>query len=324
MLYIFRDVTRFTAALPRAAAALLRRAAVHPGDGVRRLAALPLLRGARAQADARAWPASAVRSRASSRTVSADAGASCSSSRAPWCSGGPARRRCTSPAVAAAPRSPCARRCGCCPTSCACSAVSPPTGPSRGRCAGAPARLLAYLALPIDLVPDVIPVAGYADDVLLVAFVLRSVVRRGRPGGARPPLARHARRPGRRAPPGRGRHRMNGVPSAGVSQVEGATRPPLPRTPTTPGRGHGLSPAPPPASRPRRAPGPRTGPPAARTCSTHHGLTVARRPDVGPNADQSHPLWSSTSPGRARRVRDAPTKTGHISFSTTPSPISAR
>lgn len=41
--------------------------------------------------------------------------------------------------------------------------------------------LLAYLALPIDLVPDVIPVAGYADDVLLVAWVLRSVVRTAGP-----------------------------------------------------------------------------------------------------------------------------------------------
>ncbi len=41
--------------------------------------------------------------------------------------------------------------------------------------------LLAYLALPIDLVPDVIPVAGYADDVLLVAWVLRSVVRSAGP-----------------------------------------------------------------------------------------------------------------------------------------------
>ena len=37
--------------------------------------------------------------------------------------------------------------------------------------------LLAYLASPIDLVPDFIPVAGYADDALLVAWVLRSVVR---------------------------------------------------------------------------------------------------------------------------------------------------
>jgi len=41
--------------------------------------------------------------------------------------------------------------------------------------------LLAYLALPIDLVPDFIPVAGYADDVLLVAWVLRSVVRTAGP-----------------------------------------------------------------------------------------------------------------------------------------------
>lgn len=36
--------------------------------------------------------------------------------------------------------------------------------------------LLAYLAMPIDLVPDVIPVVGYADDAIAVALVLRSVV----------------------------------------------------------------------------------------------------------------------------------------------------
>jgi uncharacterized membrane protein YkvA (DUF1232 family) len=47
--------------------------------------------------------------------------------------------------------------------------------------------LLAYLALPIDLVPDFIPVAGYADDVLLIAWVLRSVVRDAGPGA----LERH-------------------------------------------------------------------------------------------------------------------------------------
>jgi uncharacterized membrane protein YkvA (DUF1232 family) len=41
--------------------------------------------------------------------------------------------------------------------------------------------LVGYLAMPIDLVPDVIPVAGYADDVLLVAWVLRSVVRAAGP-----------------------------------------------------------------------------------------------------------------------------------------------
>jgi uncharacterized membrane protein YkvA (DUF1232 family) len=40
------------------------------------------------------------------------------------------------------------------------------------------ALLLAYLAFPIDLVPDVLPVIGYADDAIIVAFVLRSVARR--------------------------------------------------------------------------------------------------------------------------------------------------
>lgn len=38
--------------------------------------------------------------------------------------------------------------------------------------------LLAYLLLPIDLVPDFIPVLGYADDAIIVAAALRSVVRR--------------------------------------------------------------------------------------------------------------------------------------------------
>ncbi|WP_238162788.1 YkvA family protein [Kribbella capetownensis] len=38
--------------------------------------------------------------------------------------------------------------------------------------------LLAYLAMPFDLVPDFIPVIGYADDAVIVAFALRSVARR--------------------------------------------------------------------------------------------------------------------------------------------------
>ena len=42
--------------------------------------------------------------------------------------------------------------------------------------------LLIYLASPIDLVPDFIPVIGYADDILVVALVLRSVIRRAGPG----------------------------------------------------------------------------------------------------------------------------------------------
>ncbi|MEV6605846.1 YkvA family protein [Kutzneria sp. NPDC051319] len=36
--------------------------------------------------------------------------------------------------------------------------------------------LLAYLAMPIDVIPDFIPVLGYADDAIIVAAVLRSVV----------------------------------------------------------------------------------------------------------------------------------------------------
>lgn len=45
--------------------------------------------------------------------------------------------------------------------------------------------LFAYLASPIDLVPDFVPVIGYADDVVVVAATLRSVVR-----GAGPDVVR--------------------------------------------------------------------------------------------------------------------------------------
>jgi uncharacterized membrane protein YkvA (DUF1232 family) len=41
--------------------------------------------------------------------------------------------------------------------------------------------LLAYLACPIDLVPDFVPVIGYADDAILTALVLRRLVRRAGP-----------------------------------------------------------------------------------------------------------------------------------------------
>ena len=47
--------------------------------------------------------------------------------------------------------------------------------------------LLLYLLSPVDLVPDVIPVLGYADDVVVVALALRAVVRQA---GAEA-LARH-------------------------------------------------------------------------------------------------------------------------------------
>ena len=37
--------------------------------------------------------------------------------------------------------------------------------------------LLGYLLMPIDLVPDFVPVIGYADDAVVVVWALRSVVR---------------------------------------------------------------------------------------------------------------------------------------------------
>lgn len=41
--------------------------------------------------------------------------------------------------------------------------------------------LLVYLLLPIDLIPDFIPVLGYADDAIVVAIALRFATRRAGP-----------------------------------------------------------------------------------------------------------------------------------------------
>ena len=41
--------------------------------------------------------------------------------------------------------------------------------------------LLVYLASPIDLIPDFIPVIGYADDVVISSVVLRHLVKRAGP-----------------------------------------------------------------------------------------------------------------------------------------------
>lgn len=43
------------------------------------------------------------------------------------------------------------------------------------------AGMVAYLAMPFDLVPDFIPVAGQLDDAILVVLVLRSLLRDGGP-----------------------------------------------------------------------------------------------------------------------------------------------
>ena len=41
--------------------------------------------------------------------------------------------------------------------------------------------LVAYLSMPIDLVPDFVPVAGQLDDVIVAALALRYVLRSGGP-----------------------------------------------------------------------------------------------------------------------------------------------
>jgi uncharacterized membrane protein YkvA (DUF1232 family) len=94
--------------------------------------------------------------------------------------------------------------------------------------------LLVYLASPIDLVPDFIPVVGYADDAIVVALVLRSVTRRAGPDA----IERHcrARRKGWRSfsglsAGGRPLSEVGGRPAAApgaVSRLKDGTERPTP------------------------------------------------------------------------------------------------
>lgn len=59
--------------------------------------------------------------------------------------------------------------------------VSDPALPRRVRIMLA--LLLGYLLSPIDLIPDFVPVLGYADDAIIAAIVIRSAVRHAGPDG---------------------------------------------------------------------------------------------------------------------------------------------
>ena len=45
--------------------------------------------------------------------------------------------------------------------------------------------VVGYLAMPIDLIPDFVPVLGWADDAVVVALVLRTAFRQAGPGALR-------------------------------------------------------------------------------------------------------------------------------------------
>jgi hypothetical protein len=71
--------------------------------------------------------------------------------------------------------------CGCCPTSSGCCAGLQVIPACPAACVSASPCCWPYLLTPIDLIPDFIPVLGYADDAIIVAIALRSVTRHAGP-----------------------------------------------------------------------------------------------------------------------------------------------
>ena len=63
------------------------------------------------------------------------------------------------------------------PTASCSSAACCATRASRWRHKLLLGALVGYLAMPFDIVPDFIPVAGHLDDVLVVSFTLRAVLK---------------------------------------------------------------------------------------------------------------------------------------------------
>jgi uncharacterized membrane protein YkvA (DUF1232 family) len=57
--------------------------------------------------------------------------------------------------------------------------ISDPRVPRSTRVLLVPA--IAYLAFPLDLIPDFIPVIGYVDDAIVLAWALRRIVRAAGP-----------------------------------------------------------------------------------------------------------------------------------------------
>ncbi|GAA2023043.1 hypothetical protein GCM10009719_37500 [Nocardioides kribbensis] len=152
--------------------------------------------------------------------------------------------------------------------------------------------LLGYLLMPLDLVPDVIPVVGWADDVVVVALALRSVVRRAGPGaldrhwpGTPDGLAVVRRLAGLPTPPATGRR-----PGSGSDTGRG----PGPGSDT--GRGPG------PGSDTGRGPGPGSDTGRGPGSDTGRGPGPGSDTDTGSGSGPGSGSASASGPGAAART----------------------